>query len=117
MRRKYSNHLIVSLFALFIMLAGTFLTARAQTATAPFTSQELVSLLHQLPKRPDMRDEIINEIRRRGIGFALTAGFRSLVATKAATMRSCVGRWKRRSDAGSTLSLQLCRPKQKRRNF
>ena len=82
MRPKYSNHLIVSFFALLLLLAGTFLSARAQSGDAPFTSQELVSLLHQLPKRPEMRDQIISEIRRRGIGFALTAGFRSLVATK-----------------------------------
>jgi hypothetical protein len=81
MRLKYSNHLLVTFFAL-LLLAGTFLTARAQSTNTPFTSQELVSLLHQLPKRPEMRDEVISEIRRRGIGFALTAGFRSLVATK-----------------------------------
>jgi len=82
MRLRHSNHLIVSLLAVAALLAGTFLTARAQSTNTPFTSQELVSLLHQLPKRPEMRDEIISEIRRRGIGFALTAGFRSLVATK-----------------------------------
>ncbi len=48
----------------------------------PLTSKEIVSLLYQLPRNPAMRDEIIDEIRKRGIGFPLTDGMRSLVATK-----------------------------------
>ncbi len=35
-----------------------------------------------LPRNPSKRDEIVEEIRRRGIGFQLTDGMRSLVATK-----------------------------------
>ena len=50
--------------------------------TKPLTSQEIVSLLYQLPRNPAMRDEIIEQIRQRGIGFPLTDGMRSLVATK-----------------------------------
>jgi hypothetical protein len=53
----------------------------AQT-TAPLTSREIVALVYQLPKHPDMRDQIVEEIRTRGIGFPLTDGMRSLVATK-----------------------------------
>ena len=48
----------------------------------PLTSKEFVSLLYQLPRNPQQRDEIIEEIRKRGIGFPLTDGMRSLVATK-----------------------------------
>ena len=48
----------------------------------PLTSKEIVSLLYQLPRKPEMRDEIIEEIRKRGIGFPLTDGMRSVVATK-----------------------------------
>jgi hypothetical protein len=48
----------------------------------PLTSQELVSLLYQLPRNPAMRDDIVDQIRRRGIGFPLTDGMRSVVATK-----------------------------------
>ena len=48
----------------------------------PLTSKEIVSLLYQLPRDPQMRDEIIDQIRKRGIGFPLTDGMRSLVATK-----------------------------------
>ena len=48
----------------------------------PLTSQEVVKLLYQLPRNPQMRDEIIEQIRKRGIGFPLTDGMRSVVATK-----------------------------------
>lgn len=50
--------------------------------TKPLTSQEVVSLLYQLHRNPGIRDEIIDQIRKRGIGFPLTDGMRSLVATK-----------------------------------
>ena len=48
----------------------------------PLTNQEFVSLLYQLQRNPDSRDELIEQIRKRGIGFTLTDGMRSLVATK-----------------------------------
>jgi hypothetical protein len=56
--------------------------AYTQTPNPPLTSQELVRLVYQLPKHPEQRDEIVAEIRSRGIGFPLTDGMRSLVATK-----------------------------------
>lgn len=53
------------------------------TATQPpITSQELVRLVYLLPKHPEQREELVNEIRQRGIGFPLTDGMRSLVASK-----------------------------------
>src|SRR5215213_4030638 len=48
----------------------------------PLTNQEFVSLLYQLQRNPDTRDDLLEQIRKRGIGFALTDGMRSLVATK-----------------------------------
>ena len=48
----------------------------------PLTSKEVVTLLYQLQRNPQMRDELIDQIRKRGIGFPLTDGMRSLVATK-----------------------------------
>jgi hypothetical protein len=48
----------------------------------PLTNQEFVKLLYQLQRSPDTRDEIIEQIRQRGIGFPLTDGMRGLVATK-----------------------------------
>ncbi|MCA1564320.1 MAG: hypothetical protein LC803_01425 [Acidobacteria bacterium] len=56
--------------------------AAAQTPQKPLTSQELVRLVYQLPTQPQKRDEIIEEIRRRGIDFELTTGLRGIVATK-----------------------------------
>lgn len=50
--------------------------------TRPLTSQEVVSLLYQLQRNPGVRDELIDQLRKRGIGFPLTDGMRSLVATK-----------------------------------
>ncbi len=50
--------------------------------TKPLTNKEVVTLLYQLQRNPETRDEIVEEIRKRGIGFPLTDGMRSLVATK-----------------------------------
>jgi hypothetical protein len=72
---------IALLFAL-ILFAGCSVVARAQSGNEPLTSQELVRLVYQLPSHPEKRDEIIEEIRRRGIGFPLTSGLRSVVASK-----------------------------------
>src|SRR4051812_23997992 len=60
-----------------------FTNVSAQPASsAPMTSQELVRMVQQLPQHPEKRDEIVEEIRRRGIGFELTSGLRSVVASK-----------------------------------
>lgn len=48
----------------------------------PLTSQEVVALLYKLERSPQMRDDIVDEIRKRGIAFQLTSGMRSLIATK-----------------------------------
>ena len=65
--------------ALILLLLAPSL--RAQTPK-PLTSQEVVSKLYQLQRFPEKREELVDEIRKRGIGFPLTEGFRSLVATK-----------------------------------
>src|SRR5260370_41289533 len=48
----------------------------------PLTNQEFVRLLYQLPAHPEERDKLIDEIRKRGIAFPVSAGLQSLVATK-----------------------------------
>ncbi|HEX9919157.1 MAG TPA: hypothetical protein VGA87_08320, partial [Pyrinomonadaceae bacterium] len=76
--------------AIFQILSGALLCAAvlctnhaaAQTPQKPLTSQELVRLVYQLQAQPQKRDEIIEEIRRRGIDFELTTGLRGVVATK-----------------------------------
>lgn len=68
-----------------ILIAVVFLLACFPVSaqqTRPLTSQEVVSLLYQLQRNPGVRDELIDQLRKRGIGFPLTDGMRSLVATK-----------------------------------
>lgn len=71
-------------FTKFVFVALVFLSSVAVYGQAPkpLTSKEVVSLLYQLQRSPESRDEVIEEIRKRGIGFPLTDGMRSLVATK-----------------------------------
>ncbi|MEJ7713287.1 MAG: hypothetical protein WKF84_26430 [Pyrinomonadaceae bacterium] len=61
------------------------------------SSQELVRLVYQLSSRTMKKDDVILEIRRRGIGFPLTSGIRSIVASKAEMMRIYAARSKRLS--------------------
>ena len=49
---------------------------------APLTSNEFLALVRQLPKQPGAKAQIVEELRRRGIGFELTPGLRNFVATK-----------------------------------
>src|SRR5215207_10567214 len=54
----------------------------ARQQQAPLTNAEFLALVRQLPQRPGLKDQILAEIRRRGIGFTLTPGLRAFVATK-----------------------------------
>jgi hypothetical protein len=81
--------------SLLVLLTGLFVSnAFAQPGSTPFpsptelqhgpplTSREFVLTLYELPKHPEQREKLIDDIRKRGIDFPLTAGLRSLVATK-----------------------------------
>ncbi|MBC7932663.1 MAG: hypothetical protein H7Z38_19045 [Rubrivivax sp.] len=48
----------------------------------PLTNEEFLAVVRQLPKQPSLKEQLISDLRRRGIGFALTSGLRSFVATK-----------------------------------
>src|SRR3954453_16151994 len=65
-----------------LLLISSLSNARAQAPNTPLTSQELVRLVYQLPGHPEKRDEVIEEIRKRGLGFPLSDGIRSVVASK-----------------------------------
>jgi hypothetical protein len=78
----YRNKLLFALFVFLLSFPAVRLCAQTPAQTQPLTSKEIVSLLYMLPRNPAMRDEILEEIRHRGIGFPLTDGMRSLVATK-----------------------------------
>jgi hypothetical protein len=75
----YRNKFLFAVFVFLLSFPAVRLSAQTQQ---PLTSKEIVSLLYMLPRNPAMRDEIVEEIRRRGIGFPLTDGMRGLVATK-----------------------------------
>lgn len=82
--------------------------ANAQAKETPLTNQELVRMVYELPARPEKVPLLVEEIRRRGIGFPLTDGIRSLVATKSgndATLRRTLEEAERRrqNPAGSSL--------------
>src|SRR5882762_8183108 len=72
--------IIITPFLLSIFALNVF--AQVPAPGAPLTSQELVHLVYQLPKHPELHDQVVAEVRTRGIGFPLTDGMRSLVATK-----------------------------------
>ncbi len=81
-------------FAAVAALGLCAMGASAQTSNSPFpqatqlqqgpplTNQEYVAMLYQLPAHPEGRDRLIDEIRKRGIGFPITPGLLSLTATK-----------------------------------
>jgi hypothetical protein len=81
-------------FALLLCIGWSLSSVQAQTDNTPFpqptelqhgpplTNEEFVRLLYQLPKHPEERDKLMDDIRKRGIAFPLTDGLRSLVATK-----------------------------------
>src|SRR5438067_11041502 len=79
-RKLYSR--LTALFFASLLIVSCFHITRAQTSNAPLTSQELVRLVYQLPSHPEKRDEVVEEIRKRGLGFPLTDGLRSVVASK-----------------------------------
>jgi hypothetical protein len=81
MYRDFQTHFIHSLLA-SLVLCLCLSPGLAQSTDTPITSQELVRMVYQLPSHPEKRDEIVEEIRKRGIGFELTPGLRGVVASK-----------------------------------
>lgn len=75
---RYS--LLGPVFILLLLTISVF--SQTQPELAPLTNQELVRLVYQLPAHPERKEALIEEIRRRGIGFPLTDGLRALVASK-----------------------------------
>jgi hypothetical protein len=70
----------VAVLALCAFVSGG--VCRAQQQQTPLSNAEFLTIVRQLPQHPDMKEQLIGEIRRRGIGFTLTGGLRAFVATK-----------------------------------
>ncbi|MGH9932728.1 MAG: hypothetical protein ACREA9_26290, partial [Pyrinomonadaceae bacterium] len=80
---------VLLIFATIVLCLSTT-NAFGQAKETPLTNQELVRMVYELSSRPEKVPVLVEEIRRRGIGFPLTDGIRSLVATKSgndATLR------------------------------
>lgn len=69
---------------IFLFLtAVSFVTVLAQTAPEkPLSQAEYVKLLYALEKNPQIKDEVIETVRKRGIAFPITDGLRSLTSSK-----------------------------------
>ncbi|HXD32273.1 MAG TPA: hypothetical protein VN643_14225 [Pyrinomonadaceae bacterium] len=80
MYRRYFQFILSAILLSSLNAVSVF--GQEPAPQTPITSQELVRLLYQLPRHPEQRDELVEEIRKRGLGFALTDGMRSLVANK-----------------------------------
>jgi hypothetical protein len=81
MKRLNNNYLSLAIVAVFSLIGSIGATAQTSQPSA-LTSREVVALVYQLPRHPEQRDEVVEEIRKRGIAFPLTDGMRSLVASK-----------------------------------
>ena len=87
---------------LLIISSALFLSVSAQTDNSPFpqptelqqgpplTNEEFVRLLYQLPQHPEQREQLADQIRKRGIAFPITPGLRSLIATKSGNDASLI---------------------------
>ncbi len=71
----------------FILISSAFVFA--QTTPLPTTPQqkplsqaEYVKMLYDLEKNPKKRDEVVETVRKRGIGFVVTDGIKGLTITK-----------------------------------
>jgi len=88
-----NNFVVVIVLTLFILGPSAF-SVSAQSDSSPFpqatelqqgpplTNDEFVRRLYQLPANPAESAKLVDDIRKRGIGFPITPGLRSLIATK-----------------------------------
>lgn len=76
---------IFSSVFLSLLLLAVSLSAQTVMPTPggkPLTQAEYVQLLYTLERNPSKKDEVVETVRKRGIGFVLTDGLRSLTASK-----------------------------------
>ncbi|PYS76627.1 MAG: hypothetical protein DMF67_06920 [Acidobacteria bacterium] len=78
---KYTRGL-AALVLCALALGGARAARAQQPQQGPVTNAEFLAVVRQLPARPGLKDQLVGEIRRRGINFTLTSGLRSFVATK-----------------------------------
>ena len=67
--------------AVLILFSTSFAFAQ-DVPQKPLTQAEYVKMLYVLDKNPSKKDELVEAVRKRGIGFELTDGLRSLTTSK-----------------------------------
>ena len=73
--KKIFTAILLTLFSLNILLAQ-------EVQQKPLSQTEYVKMLYMLEKNPASKDEFVETVRTRGIGFELSDGLRSLTRTK-----------------------------------
>ena len=68
--------------AFLILFSASFAFAQTEAPPKPLTQSEYVRMLYVLEKNPGKKDELVEAVRKRGIGFELTDGLRSLTTSK-----------------------------------
>ena len=82
LRKVLPRLVALTLCAVVVVCASARVGFAQQQQQTPLTNEEFLALVRQLPKQPGLKAQLVSEIRRRGIGFTLTSGLRSFVATK-----------------------------------
>lgn len=73
-----------AIFLILIFIFSFSSISAQETEPKPLTQAEYVKMLYDLPKNPNNKSALIEAVRTRGIGFALTDGIRGLTRTKSA---------------------------------
>jgi hypothetical protein len=80
--RTLLPRVVASAFCALALSTCAAFAQQQQQQQAPISNAEFLSVVRQLPQHPSLKAQLIEDIRRRGIGFTLTSGLRSFVATK-----------------------------------
>lgn len=80
--RKFRARAFAFALLCAVLFGGALCASAQQPPQKPLTNEEFLALVRQLPKSPQAKQDLIEEIRRRGIAFTLTGGMRAFVATK-----------------------------------
>lgn len=79
-RRLLPRAVVLAFCATALISTSAF--AQQQQRQAPLSNSEFLALVRQLPQHPNLKQQLVEEIRSRGISFPLTSGLRAFVATK-----------------------------------
>lgn len=80
-KTPFDNFNMRNLFLVFI-LSAIFAPALLAQTQQPLTQAEFVKNLYEIQKNPAKRDQLVEQVRTRGIGFEITSPLRSLVQSK-----------------------------------